>query len=68
VTSAALSPDHGCGVGIGMVRMTHWDEGTDLRVETQDGLLPAMVGKSSGPENRILRVILTSRNGKGDLA
>jgi dimethylsulfoniopropionate demethylase len=43
VTSAAQSPDFGCGVGIGMVRMTHWDEGTELRVETQDGVLPATV-------------------------
>jgi dimethylsulfoniopropionate demethylase len=27
VTSAAVSPDFGCGVAIGMVRMTHWDAG-----------------------------------------
>ncbi len=37
VTSAAVSPDFGCGVGIGMVRMTHWDAGTTLRLQTQDG-------------------------------
>jgi len=43
VTSAAQSPDFGCGVGIGMVRMTHWDEGTELMVQTQDGVFPAMV-------------------------
>jgi dimethylsulfoniopropionate demethylase len=43
VTSAAQSPEQGCGVGIGMVRMTHWDEGTELRVHTQDGVVPATV-------------------------
>jgi dimethylsulfoniopropionate demethylase len=43
VTSAAQSPDFGCGVGIGMVRMTHWDEGAELIVETQDGSFPARV-------------------------
>lgn len=43
VTSAAISPDFGCGVAIGMVRMTHWDEGTEVMVETQDGPLPARV-------------------------
>lgn len=43
VTSAAQSPDLGCGVGVGMVRMTHWDDGTELRVQTQDGVFPATV-------------------------
>ena len=43
VTSAAVSPDFGCGVAIGMVRMTHWDEGTEVTVETQDGSFPARV-------------------------
>ena len=32
VTSAAWSPDFSTNVAIGMVRMTHWDEGTDLDV------------------------------------
>ncbi|MBF9047222.1 dimethylsulfoniopropionate demethylase [Rhodobacterales bacterium LSUCC0031] len=45
VTSAAQSPDFGCGVAIGMVRMTHWDAGTALRVETQDGVFDAEVRK-----------------------
>ena len=45
VTSAAQSPDFGCGVAIGMVRMTHWDAGTALRVETQDGVFDAEVQK-----------------------
>jgi dimethylsulfoniopropionate demethylase len=37
VTSAAKSPDYDTNVAIGMVRMTHWDEGTALEVHTQDG-------------------------------
>ena len=37
ITSAAWSPDFECGVAIGMVRMTHWDSGTDLDVITPDG-------------------------------
>lgn len=37
ITSAAASPDFGTNVAIGMVRMTHWDEGTQLDVLTQDG-------------------------------
>ncbi len=43
VTSAAISPDFGGGVAIGMVRMTHWDAGTELRVETHDGVFDAVV-------------------------
>lgn len=43
VTSAAWSPDFNTNVAIGMVRMTHWDPGTELMVETQDGPRPACV-------------------------
>ena len=43
VTSAAKSPDFDTNVAIGMVRMTHWDEGTELTVETQDGPRTAIV-------------------------
>ena len=43
VTSAAMSPDYGEGAAIGMVRMTHWDPGTQLHVQTPDGLRPAEV-------------------------
>ncbi len=43
VSSAAWSPDFGTNVAIGMVRMTHWDEGTEVRVETPDGPRPATV-------------------------
>ncbi len=43
VTSAAKSPDFDTNVAIGMVRMTHWDPGTKLIVETQDGPREATV-------------------------
>ncbi|WP_299417124.1 dimethylsulfoniopropionate demethylase [uncultured Sulfitobacter sp.] len=43
VTSAAWSPDFNTNVAIGMVRMTHWDEGTTLQVETPEGLRDAVV-------------------------
>lgn len=43
ITSAAWSPDHGTNVAIGMVRMTHWDSGTAIEVETPDGMRPAVV-------------------------
>jgi len=43
VTSAAWSPDFGTNVAIGMVRMTHWDEGTELEIETPSGVQPATV-------------------------
>jgi dimethylsulfoniopropionate demethylase len=38
VSSAAWSPDFDTNVAIGMVRMTHWDEGTELDVVTPDGV------------------------------
>ena len=43
VTSAAWSPDFGTNVSIGMIRMTHWDAGTRLEVETPDGMRGAVV-------------------------
>jgi len=43
VTSAAKSPDFDTNVAIGMVKMTHWDEGTEVQVETQDGPRRAIV-------------------------
>ena len=46
VTSAAWSPDFKTNVSIGMVRMTHWDAGTDLEVETLDGMRRATVQES----------------------
>lgn len=46
VTSAAKSPDFGTNVAIGMVRMTHWDPGTTLSVETPEGVFEAEVQES----------------------
>lgn len=43
ITSAAWSPDFKTNVSIGMVRMTHWDAGTELEVETPDGMRAAVV-------------------------
>lgn len=43
VTSAGYSPDFKEGVAVGMVRMTHWDEGTGLTVNTPDGPKDAVV-------------------------
>lgn len=43
VSSAAWSPDFGTNVAIGMVRMTHWDPGTRIEVETPDGMRNATV-------------------------
>jgi len=37
VSSAARSPDFDTGVAIGMVRMTHWDPGQEIVVQTHDG-------------------------------
>ncbi len=43
ISSAAWSPDFDTTVAIGMVRMTHWEPGTELTVHTQDGPVPATV-------------------------
>ncbi len=43
VSSVAWSPDFGTNVAIGMVRMTHWDDGTELTVQAPDGLRHATV-------------------------
>ena len=43
ITSAAKSPGNNTNVAIGMVRMTHWDEGTELEVHTQYGPRTATV-------------------------
>ncbi len=47
VTSAAWSPDFETNVAIGMVRMTHWDDGTRVEVETADGMRTATVRETS---------------------
>lgn len=43
ISSAAYSPDFVTNVGLGMVRMTHWDEGTELDVVTPNGVQPVTV-------------------------
>ncbi len=47
VTSCAWSPDFDTNVAIGMIRLTHWDEGTEVMVETPDGDRPATVRETS---------------------
>ncbi len=43
ISSAAWSPDFDTNVAIGMVRMTHWDPGTQVMVEAPDGTRKAEV-------------------------
>ena len=43
VTSAAWSPDFEVNVAIGMLRLSHWDAGTAIEVETPDGMRRAIV-------------------------
>ena len=46
VTSAAWSPDNDCTAAIGMIRMTHWDEGTKIEIETPEGMVEGTVRES----------------------
>ncbi|WP_171125130.1 MULTISPECIES: dimethylsulfoniopropionate demethylase [unclassified Ruegeria] len=43
VTSAAWSPDFKTNVSIGMLRLSHWDAGTEVMVETPRGTRRAVV-------------------------
>lgn len=43
ITSTAWSPDFECTVSIGMVRMTHWEPGTTLSIETPEGMIEGVV-------------------------
>ncbi len=43
VTSSAWSPDFSTNVSIGMVKLSHWDAGTKVEVETPDGMRDATV-------------------------
>ncbi|WP_420587175.1 dimethylsulfoniopropionate demethylase [Ruegeria sp.] len=43
VTSAAWSPDFSTNVAVGMLRLSHWDAGTEVEVETSDGMRRATV-------------------------
>jgi len=47
ITSLAWSPDFNTNVAIGMVRMTHWDDGTRVEIETPQGLRSATVREQS---------------------
>lgn len=38
ITSAAMSPDLGCGVAIAMIDRSHWDADTPVLVQTSDGI------------------------------
>lgn len=43
VTSAMWSPDFETNVSIGMIGSEHWEEGTEVTVETPDGVRPGTV-------------------------
>ncbi len=43
VSSAAWSPDFKTNVAVGMVRLSHWDDGDEVTVETPDGMRKAVV-------------------------
>lgn len=43
ISSSCWSPDFETNVSIGMIRMTHWDEGTEVDVVTPDGVRAATV-------------------------
>ena len=43
VTSAVRSPDFNTNVAIGMIADSHWDAGSKVEVETQDGMRSAVV-------------------------
>lgn len=44
VTSVAMSPRLGCGVAIGMIDASHWDEATEVQVVAPTGQFFAAVG------------------------
>lgn len=46
ISSAAWSPDFNTNVAIGIVRMTHWNAGTEVDVIAPDGVRPATVYES----------------------
>ncbi|WP_170413027.1 dimethylsulfoniopropionate demethylase [Ruegeria atlantica] len=43
ITSVAWSPDFNTNVSIGMVKLSHWEPGTRIEVETPDGMRGATV-------------------------
>jgi dimethylsulfoniopropionate demethylase len=46
VSSAAYSPDFKTNVSVGMVKMTHWDENSEVQVVTTNGTRDAVVKES----------------------
>jgi len=54
VTSAAWSPDFETNVAIGMIRLSHWDDGTAVEVVTPDGLRRAIVKENTFIQSRHL--------------
>ena len=46
VSSAAYSPDFKTNVSVGMVKMTHWDENSEVQVVTNNGTRDAVVKES----------------------
>jgi hypothetical protein len=73
VTSAAWSPDFGCGVGIGMVRMTHWDEGTELTCipgwrRARDGARSSFLGIRNRMLRRDIHVARMNRGDRHDIS
>ncbi len=49
VSSAAVSPDLGCGIALAMLDRGHWTPGHRVQVETPDGVLPATVSSLPFP-------------------
>jgi dimethylsulfoniopropionate demethylase len=47
ISSATWSPDFETNVAIGMIRMTHWKDGTTVEVEAPDGTRSAQVREAS---------------------
>ena len=47
MTSCAWSPDFKTNVALGMIRMTHWDDGTRVEVETPGGMRSAVIREQS---------------------
>ncbi|MBL8708912.1 MAG: hypothetical protein JNL25_06955, partial [Rhodospirillaceae bacterium] len=43
VSSAAMSPDFGCGLAFAMLERGHWQEDTEVTVATPAGAMPARV-------------------------
>ncbi len=47
ITSSAWSPDFKKNVAIGMIKLTHWDDGTRIEIETPEGMRFAKVHETT---------------------